>query len=69
MCEDEKEFEDSKFRDLLLSICFYTGKTIYDIKTDFKNAVDEFIEAYTILNENMKEYKKQWETLGDNFYQ
>lgn len=50
-------------------ICFHTAKTIYDIKNDVKNAMLEYISAYTVLNENMKTYKKRWETLGDEFYQ
>ena len=68
MCEEEDEADNSILHDLLRSLCYHAGKTIYDIKTDFKHAVDEYIETYTTLNENMKEYKKQWETLGDNFY-
>ena len=51
------------------NLCLHTAKTIYDIKNDVKNAMLEFISAYTVLNENMKAYKKRWETLGDDFYQ
>ena len=51
------------------SLCFHTAKVIYEIKTNVKDVMLEFIEAYTALNENMKIYKKQWETLGHDFFQ
>ena len=51
------------------NLCFHTAKTIYDIKNDVKKVMLEYISAYTVLNENLKAYKKQWETLGDDFYQ
>ena len=51
------------------NLCFHTAQTIYDIKNDVKNAMLEYISDYTVLNKNMKAYKKRWETLGDDFYQ
>ena len=68
MC-DVSDDQDNILREPFKHMCYHTGKTIYDIKTDFNDTADDHAEAYMELNRNMKRYLNQWETLGDDFYQ
>ncbi len=57
------------FTEAIGNLCYHTGKTMYEVKKHFSEAVKEYVATYTALNENLRDYKKQWDTLGDNFYE
>ncbi len=51
------------------NLCYETGKTLYEIKTDFSAAVQEHTAAYTALNNNMRQYMDHWQELGEDFFE
>ena len=40
----------------------------YNMTKRFSEAVQEYIEVYTALNEELKEFHKKWKELGDDYY-
>lgn len=53
----------------ITNLCYYTGKMIFDTKQNFSTAIELYLAAYTKLTHKMKDYKTDWETLGDDFYE
>ncbi len=51
------------------SLCYSSGRGVFDVKRDVREASEEYVAAYTQLNENLRAYRTRWEVLGDDFYQ
>ena len=52
----------------LKNLCFETGDMFYNMTKRFSEAVQEYIEVYTALSEELKEFHKKWKELGDDYY-
>ncbi len=42
---------------------------MFDAKENFSSVIRMYLAAYGRLTDNMIEFKREWETLGDDFFE